>query len=160
MERLWKELRTNWKRDESRCVWTTCDNRVGPQTIRSNQQQASKRSTKKTVKNGAFNIKVWLQITYKKGSDIIIVDALSRVPVVDDNFQFNFSEVNLLEFLAVSEQTRDRLVSATKGWRYETIEEMKEAVTKVLDTLTQEDFYGAFQKLLEEYSKCIAAGGD
>ena len=42
---------------------------------------------------------------------------------------------------------------------YETIEEMKEAVTKVIDTLTQEDFHGAFQKLLERY-KCIAAGGD
>ena len=54
------------------------------------------------------------KITYKKGSDIIIADALSRAPVEDDNFQFNFSEVNLLEFLAVSEQTRDRLVSATK----------------------------------------------
>ena len=26
---------------------------------------------------------------------------------------------------------------------------MKEAVTKVIDTLTQEDFHGAFQKLLE-----------
>ena len=36
-----------------------------------------------------------------------------------------------------------------KGCRYETIEEMKEAVTKVIDTLTQEDFHGAFQKLLE-----------
>ena len=33
--------------------------------------------------------------------------------------------------------------------RYETIEEIKEAVTKVIDTLTQEDFHGAFQKLLE-----------
>ena len=33
--------------------------------------------------------------------------------------------------------------------RYETIEEMKEAVTKVIDTLTQADFHGAFQKLLE-----------
>ena len=33
--------------------------------------------------------------------------------------------------------------------RYETIEEMKEAVTKVTDTLTQEDFHGAFLKLLE-----------
>ena len=41
--------------------------------------------------------------------------------------------------------------------RYETIEEMKEAVTKVIDTLTQEDFHGAFQKLLERYKKCIAA---
>ena len=47
-----------------------------------------------------------------------------------------------------------------RGCRYETIEEMKEAVMKVIDTLTQEDFYGAFQKLLERYNKCIAAGGD
>ena len=46
------------------------------------------------------------------------------------------------------------------GCLYETTEEMKEAVTKVIDTLTQEDFYGAFQKLLERYNKCIAAGGD
>ena len=37
---------------------------------------------------------------------------------------------------------------------------MKEAVTKVINTLTQEDFHEAFQKLLEWYSKCIAAGGD
>ena len=37
---------------------------------------------------------------------------------------------------------------------------MKEAVTKVIDTLTQEDFYGAIQKLLERYNKCISAGGD
>ena len=47
-----------------------------------------------------------------------------------------------------------------RGCRYETIEEMKEAVTKVIDTLTQEDFHEAFQKLLERYNKCIAAGGD
>ena len=45
-----------------------------------------------------------------------------------------------------------------RGCRYETIEEMKEAVTKVNDT--QEDFHGALQKLLEQYNKCIAAGGD
>ena len=37
---------------------------------------------------------------------------------------------------------------------------MKEAVTKVIDMLTQEDLNGAFQKLLEWYNKCIAAGGD
>ena len=37
-----------------------------------------------------------------------------------------------------------------QGCRYETVEEMKEAVTKVIDTLTQEDFHGAFQKLLEQ----------
>ena len=35
-----------------------------------------------------------------------------------------------------------------RGYRYETIEEMKEAVTKVIVTLTQDDFHGAFQKLL------------
>ena len=36
---------------------------------------------------------------------------------------------------------------------------MKEAVTKVIVTLTQENFRGVFQKLLERY-KCIATGGD
>ena len=47
-----------------------------------------------------------------------------------------------------------------RGCRYETIEEMKEGVTKVIETLTQEFFNGAFQNLLELYSKCIAAGVD
>ena len=37
---------------------------------------------------------------------------------------------------------------------------MKEAVMKVIDTLTQEDFRVAFEKLLEWYNKCIASGGD
>ena len=44
--------------------------------------------------------------------------------------------------------------------RYETIEEMKESVTRFINTLTQVDFHGAFQNLLERYNKCIAAGGD
>ena len=48
-----------------------------------------------------------------------------------------------------------------RGCRYETIEEMKEALMKVIDMLTQEDFHVmSFQKLLERYNKCIAAGGD
>ena len=47
-----------------------------------------------------------------------------------------------------------------RGCGYKTIEEMKEAVTKVIDTLTQENFHGALQKLLELHNKCIAAGGD
>ena len=47
-----------------------------------------------------------------------------------------------------------------RGCCYETIEEMKEAVMKIIDTLTQENFHGTFQKLLEWYNKCIAAGGD
>ena len=37
---------------------------------------------------------------------------------------------------------------------------MKEAVMKVIDTITQEDFHGNFQKLLERYNECNAAGGD
>ena len=52
------------------------------------------------------------------------------------------------------------LFSKLRGCRYEAIEMMKEAVTKVIDTLTQEDFHGAFQKLFERYNKSIAAGGD
>ena len=42
-----------------------------------------------------------------------------------------------------------KLREKLKGCRYEKIKEMKKAVTKVIDTLTQEDFHGAFQKLLE-----------
>ena len=53
-----------------------------------------------------------------------------------------------------------KLKKKLRGSRYETHEEMKEAVTKVIDTLTQEDVHGAFQKLLERYKKCIATGGD
>ena len=52
-----------------------------------------------------------------------------------------------------------KLKEKLTGCHNETIE-MKESVTKVIDTLTQEDFYRAFQKLLERYNKCIAAGGD
>ena len=47
-----------------------------------------------------------------------------------------------------------------RGCRYETIEEMKEAVMKVIDTLPQEDLHGGFRKLLERYNNCIAGGGD
>ena len=46
------------------------------------------------------------------------------------------------------------------GCRYERIEEMKEALTKVIDTLTQEDVLEALQKLLKQYNKCIAFGWD
>ena len=37
---------------------------------------------------------------------------------------------------------------------------MKETVTKVIETLTQEDFHGAFHKFWKWYNKCIAARGD
>ena len=50
-----------------------------------------------------------------------------------------------------------KLKEKLRGCRYETTEEMKEAVTKVIDmrvidTLTQGDFHGAF------HNKWIAAG--
>ena len=47
-----------------------------------------------------------------------------------------------------------------RGCGYETIEEMKQAVTKVIDILTQEDFNGGFQKVFDRYNKCIATRGD
>ncbi len=40
-----------------------------------------------------------------------------------------------------------RLFPKLRGCGYETIEEMKETVTKVIDALTQEDIHGAFQNL-------------
>ena len=48
------------------------------------------------------------------------------------------------------------LLPKLRGSRYETIEEMKEALTKVNDMLT----HGGFQKLMQRYNKCIAAGED
>ena len=44
-----------------------------------------------------------------------------------------------------------------RGCRYETIEEMREAVTKVIDTLTQEDFHEAFQKYIATEGDCFEA---
>ena len=41
------------------------------------------------------------------------------------------------------------LFAKLRGCHYETIKEMKEAVTKVIDTPTQEDFHGALKKLSE-----------
>ena len=42
-----------------------------------------------------------------------------------------------------------------RGCRYETIEEIKEAVTKGIDPLTQKDFHGALQKLLERTTSAL-----
>ena len=47
-----------------------------------------------------------------------------------------------------------------RGCCYVIIEEMKKAVTKVIDMFSPEDFHGAFQKLSERYNKGITAGGD
>ena len=42
-----------------------------------------------------------------------------------------------------------------RGCHYETIEEMKEAVTKVIDMLREVDFHGAFQKFFERYTSAL-----
>ena len=42
--------------------------------------------------------------------------------------------------------------------RYETIKEMKDAVMKVIDMLTQNNFHGVFKRFLERYNNCITAG--
>ena len=39
--------------------------------------------------------------------------------------------------------------------RYETTEVIKEAVTKVIDTFTQDDFHEAFQMLLKLYTNAL-----
>ena len=41
-----------------------------------------------------------------------------------------------------------KLKENLRGCRYETIEEMKEAVTKVIDTPTQEDFHGGLAEVI------------
>ena len=53
-----------------------------------------------------------------------------------------------------------KLKKNLRGCRYETNEEMIEAVTKVIDMPTQKQLYGAFHNLLERYNKCIRAAGD
>ena len=53
-----------------------------------------------------------------------------------------------------------KLKEKVRGCRNETIEEMNEAVMKVIDTLKYENFHGAFQKLLERYNKWIVSRGD
>ena len=53
-----------------------------------------------------------------------------------------------------------KLKEKLRGCHYETIGEMKEAVMKVIAMLSQEDWHGDFQKLLEQYNKCIAAERD
>ena len=47
------------------------------------------------------------------------------------------------------------LFAKLRGCHYDTIEEMKEVVTKVIDMLTQVDFHGAFQKVLERFNKWL-----
>ena len=71
----------------------------------------------------------------------------STTPSLSKTIRPRWASRQFLSFSIV--QTCDVwLFHKLRGSRYETIEEMKEAVAKVIDTLTQEDFHGVFQKLL------------
>ena len=84
-------------------------------------------------------------------NSILVTDYLSKIGIKTVPHLPNSSDLAPCDFW---------LFPKLRVCRYGTIEERKEAVTKVIDTLTQEDFDGSFQKLLERYHKCIAAGGD
>ena len=88
-------------------------------------------------------------------NSILVTDYLTKMGIKTVPHPLYSPDVAPCDFCLFS-----KLKEKLRGCRYETIEEMKEAVTKVIDMLTQEDFHGAFQKLLERYNKCIAAGGD
>ena len=84
-------------------------------------------------------------------NSILVTDSLTNMGIKTVCHSPNSRDLAPCDFLLFPKLT---------GCRYDTIEEMKEAMTKVIGTLTQEDFHGAFQKMLELYNKCIAAGGD
>ena len=84
-------------------------------------------------------------------NSIIVPDYLTQMGIRTVPHPTNSPELFPCEFW---------LFPKLRGCRYETIEETNEAVTKVIDTLTQEDFHGAFQKFMERYNKCIANGGE
>ena len=88
-------------------------------------------------------------------NSILVTDYLGKMGIKTDPYPPYISDLAPFDFCLLP-----KLKEKFRGCCYETIEEMKEAVTKVTDTLTQEDFHGAFQKLLEWYNKSITAGGD
>ena len=47
-----------------------------------------------------------------------------------------------------------------RGCRYETIEEIKETVTKVIDTLTHKGLPWGLPEVVGTVQKCFAEGGD
>ncbi len=75
-------------------------------------------------------------------NSILVTDYLTKMgikTVLHPRYGPDFAPCNFWLFPKLKEKLR--------GCRYETkIEEMKEAVMTVFDTLTQEDFYGTFQK--------------
>ena len=84
-------------------------------------------------------------------NSILVTDYLTKMGIKTVAHRTNNSDLAPCDFWLFPKLT---------GWRYETIEDMKEALTEVIDMFTQEDFHGASQKLLERYNKCATAGWD
>ena len=84
-------------------------------------------------------------------NSILVTDYLTKMGIKTVPQPPNSPDLALCDFSLFPKLT---------GCRYETIEEMKEPVAKVINTLTQENFHGALQKLLERYNMYIAAVGD
>ena len=77
-------------------------------------------------------------------NSIFVTDYLTKIGIKTVPHPPNSPDLAPCDFWLFS-----KLKEKLRGCCYETIEEVKEAVTKVIDMLTQEDFHGAFQKLLE-----------
>ena len=74
-------------------------------------------------------------------NSILVTDYLSKMDITTVRHSPCSPDLAPCDFL---------LFPKLRGCRYETTEEMKEGVKKVIDTLTQEDFHGALQKLFEQ----------
>ena len=79
-------------------------------------------------------------------NSIVVTDYLTKMGIMTVPHRPYSPDLALCDFC---------LFPKLRGCRYEKIEEMKKAVTKVIDTLTQEEFHGAFQKLLERYKSAL-----
>ena len=88
-------------------------------------------------------------------NSILVTDYLTKMGI-NTVYQPPYSPDLALCDFCLSPKLKEKL----RGCHYKIIEEMKEAVTMVIDMLTQEDFHRAFQNLFERYNKWIAAGGD
>ena len=80
-------------------------------------------------------------------STILVIDYLTKMSIKTVPWAHYSPDLAPCDFCLFP-----KLEESFRGFRYETIKEMKEAVTKIIDTLTQEDFHGAFRKLLKWYN--------
>ena len=83
-------------------------------------------------KSGQWNFQ---QVNTPVHSSILVTDYLTKMGIKTVHHPPYSLDLALCDFL---------LFTKLRSCRYETIEDMKEAMTKVIDTLSQENFHGAF----------------